>query len=225
MSNNRGALLPVYVLADESGSMTPHLGELNKGLRSLYDTMLAEPMAAAKVRLTVLGFADDVATYTELADLRAEYRSPELSTRGSTSYAAAFNAVLQRLPNDIGKLKADGYRVHRPAVFLLSDGMPNSGEDWRTPHRQLSDRALTPGAPNIVACGIGGASPEVMLEVASTPTFALVSKPAADLGKAISSFFVALTKSMVESGRNLAAGNAELIIAKPDGFIMAIDEV
>ncbi|SEN43853.1 vWA domain-containing protein [Actinacidiphila rubida] len=225
MSDNRGSLLPVYVLADESGSMTPHLGELNKGLQSLYETMLTEPMAAAKVRLTVLGFADDVATYTELADLRSEYKPPELSTRGSTSYAAAFTAVLNRLPHDIGRLKAEGYRVHRPAVFLLSDGMPNAGQDWRTPHRQLCDRATTPAAPNIVACGIGGASPEVMLEVASTAEFALVSKPAADLGKAISSFFVALTKSMVESGRSLAAGNAELIVTKPEGFSMAIDEV
>lgn len=225
MTDNRGSLLPVYVLADESGSMTPHLNELNKGLQSLYETMLTEPMAAAKVRLTVLGFADDVATYTELADLRSQYKAPELSTRGSTSYAAAFTAVLHRLPHDIGALKTEGYRVHRPAVFMLSDGMPNAGQDWHTPHRQLCDKAVTPGAPNIVACGIGGASPEIMLEVASAREFALVSQPAADLGKAISSFFVALTKSMVESGRSLAAGNAELIVTKPEGFSMAIDEV
>lgn len=82
MSENRGSLLPVYVLADESGSMTKHLGELNQGLQSLHGTLLGEPMAAAKVRFTVLGFSDDVVTRVELADLRRENQLPELATRG-----------------------------------------------------------------------------------------------------------------------------------------------
>lgn len=136
-----------------------------------------------------------------------------------------FTALLDRLPNDIGRLKSEGYKVHRPAVFFLSDGMPNSGEDWQTPHRRLTDRAVTPAAPNVVACGIGQAAPAMMLEVATKKEFALISVPGADLGKAISSFFLALTKSMVESGRSLANGNAELIVTKPEGFHMAIDEV
>jgi uncharacterized protein YegL len=225
VSQNRGSLLPVYVLADESGSMTKHLGELNQGLQSLHNTLLGEPMAAAKVRFSVLGFSDDVVTRVELADLRRENQLPELVTRGSTSYQAAFTALLNRLPHDINRLKSEGYKVHRPAVFFLSDGMPNSGEDWKTPHRQLTDRAVTPAAPNVVACGIGQADPAMMLEVATKKEFALVSVPGADLGKAISSFFMALTKSMVESGRSLANGNAELIVTKPEGFHMAIDEV
>ncbi|WP_405585539.1 vWA domain-containing protein [Streptomyces sp. NBC_01190] len=225
MSQNRGSLLPVYVLADESGSMTEHLGELNQGLRSLHNTLLGEPMAAAKVRFSVLGFSDDVVIRVELADLRLENRLPELITRGSTSYEAAFTALLNRLPHDINRLKSEGYKVHRPAVFFLSDGQPNLDEDWKTPHRQLTDRAVTPAAPNVVACGIGQADPTMMLEVATEEEFALVSVPGADLGKAISSFFMALTKSMVESGRSLANGNAELIVTKPEGFHMAIDEV
>jgi uncharacterized protein YegL len=225
VSENRGSLLPVYVLADESGSMTKHLGELNLGLQSLHSTLLGEPMAAAKVRFSVLGFSDDVVTRVELADLRRESRLPELATRGTTSYEAAFTALLNRLPHDINRLKSEGYKVHRPAVFFLSDGMPNSGEDWKTPHRQLTDRVVTPAAPNVVACGIGQAAPAMMLEVATQKEFALVSVPGADLGKAISSFFLALTKSVVESGRSLANGKAELIVNKPEGFHMAIDEV
>ncbi|MCZ4120789.1 vWA domain-containing protein [Streptomyces sp. H39-S7] len=225
MSDNRGSLLPVYVLADESGSMTKHLGELNQGLQSLHNTLLGEPMAAAKVRFSVLGFSDDVVTRVELADLRRETQLPELVTRGTTSYEAVFTALLNRLPHDINRLKSEGYKVHRPAVFFLSDGMPNSGEDWKTPHRRLTDRGVTPAAPNVVACGIGQAAPAMMLEVATKQEFALVAVAGADLGTAISSFFLALTQSMVESGRSLANGNAELIVTKPEGFHMAIDEV
>ena len=35
MPDNRGHLLPVYVLADESYSMTPYAGELNAGVVTL----------------------------------------------------------------------------------------------------------------------------------------------------------------------------------------------
>ena len=57
MPDNRGHLLPVYVLADESYSMKNHLVELNDGLVSLHETLRSEPMVAAKVRLSILGFA------------------------------------------------------------------------------------------------------------------------------------------------------------------------
>ncbi len=58
MTGNKGNLLPVYVLADESGSMRPHIDELNRGLASLHEALLGEPMAAAKVRFSILRFAD-----------------------------------------------------------------------------------------------------------------------------------------------------------------------
>ena len=32
-------VLPIYFVADESGSMYPHVGELNQGLVSLLDAM------------------------------------------------------------------------------------------------------------------------------------------------------------------------------------------
>ena len=42
MPEIRGQLLPVYVLADESMSMNPYLGELNAGLASLHEALIAE---------------------------------------------------------------------------------------------------------------------------------------------------------------------------------------
>ena len=56
----KGNVLPVYVLADQSYSMADHAQELNHGLVSLCEALQAEPMIAAKVRLTILGFSDDV---------------------------------------------------------------------------------------------------------------------------------------------------------------------
>ena len=60
MPDPKGNLLPVYILADQSYSLFDHAQDLNHGLVSLYDALRAEPMIAAKVRLSILGFSDDV---------------------------------------------------------------------------------------------------------------------------------------------------------------------
>jgi uncharacterized protein YegL len=222
--DTRGHLLPVYVLADESTSMKSYAEELNKGLIALCEALRSQPMIASKVRLSILGFSDDVAVRLALADLRDAEELPELVIRGSTNYQAAFQELFTRIPRDIATLKRDGYLVHRPAVFFLSDGQPNSN-NWQRPHESLIDRSTTPAAPNIIAFGVGSVRPETILKVATKEEFAFVSTPGADIGRAITKFFVALTASVVESGRSLTAGNPELIVEKPEGFRMAIDVV
>jgi uncharacterized protein YegL len=220
--DTKGHLLPVYVLADESASMSDHAAELNSGLISLCEALRSEPMIASKVRLSVLGFSDDVAVRISLVDLRNQESLPELVIRSTTNYQAAFQDLLARIPQDISTLKGGGYLVHRPAVFFLSDGQPNKN-DWRRPHQILTDKATTPAAPNIIACGVGSVLPDTILQVATKEEFAFVSVPGADIGKSIARFFVALTASIVQSGRSLTSGNPELVVEKPEGFRMAID--
>ncbi|MFB7677447.1 VWA domain-containing protein [Kitasatospora purpeofusca] len=226
MADNRGNLLPMYVMADESGSMSPYLGELNAGLSSLHRALLGEPMAAAKVRFSVLGFSNDVQVRMRLADLRQENELPVLSSYGGgTSYRAAFQELLTRIPQDIAELKGDGYTVYRPTVFFLSDGQPSGNEDWSGTHRQLTDRAATTGSPNIAAFGIGEADAATILSVATDRNYAFVAIPGADVGAAITKFCSALTTSIVSSGLALASGQAELVVDRPEGFRMAIDVV
>ena len=223
MADNRGNLLPVYMVADESDSMAPHIGELNAGLASLHEALLAEPMAAAKVRFSILGFSDDVAVRMELADLRRENELPTLATRGRTNYGAAFTDLISRIPRDVQQLKSENYTVHRPAVFFFSDGLPTDGTRWREPHGRLTDRSTTPAAPNIIACGVGSADASTILDVATQQEFAFVSIRGTDVGSAIAKFCTALTKSIVASGRALAGGHPELVVEKPDGFRLAVD--
>lgn len=225
MPDNRGHLLPVYVVADESYSMRPYAGELNSGMASLYEVLRSEPMVAAKIRLTVLGFSDKVHLRMPLADVRTEQRLPQLQIGGGTSYQAVFQDLLQRIPKDIVTLKGGGYQVHRPAVFFLSDGQPTSSK-WRNPHKRLTDKAVTPAAPNIIACGIGAeVRAETILQVATQRDFAFVSIRGTDVGAAIAEFFIALTASVVQSGRSLTSAHPELVVEKPDGFRLAIDVI
>jgi uncharacterized protein YegL len=225
MAENLGTVLPVYVLADESASMSPVVEELNAGLRSLHQALLRQPMAAAKVRFSLLGFSDDVVVRLTLADLRTETSLPVVSTRGSTMYGAAFRALLDRIPEDVGTLKEQGYAVFRPAVFFLTDGVPTDEPHWRDVYRQLVNPETNRAAPNIIACGVGDAQARTVLDVATRPEFAFVATPGTALGVSIAEFGVALTRSIVASAVSATTGQTELVVERPDSFVMAVDVV
>ena len=224
MPDTRGHLLPVYILADESASMTPYISELNDGLISLYEALRSDPMVAAKVRVSVIGFSDSTEIRLSLADMRTEAPLPQLQSRSTTNYGAAFRDLLSRIPKDVATLKSSGYQIHRPAVFFLSDGEPSNGH-WRDSLCQLTNRSITSAAPNIIACGIGEARSETLAQIATQPDFAFVSVPGADIGVSIARFFIALTSSVVQSGRSLTSASPELVIERPEGFRMAIDVI
>lgn len=225
MAETRGVLLPAYVVADESASMGPYVSDLQGGVTSLCEGLRAEPMIAAKLRLAVLGFSDDVEVRLAVADMRTETSVPRVVIRGMTSYRAVFDDLLQRIPADVRWLRGEGYKVHRPVVFFLSDGQPSDEYDWRSPRAALVDRDRTPTAPNIIACGIGDAQAQTMVDVATRPEFAFVAKPGTDIGKAVAEFFQSLTASLVATGQALNSASPQLVVSKPDQFTLAIDEV
>ncbi|MGW4243820.1 vWA domain-containing protein [Nocardia sp. NPDC004722] len=223
MTEPKATVLPVYFVADESYSMSDDIDDLNSGLASLVDALQMASMAAAKVRFCVVGFSDTAVCHLDPTDLRHLDIMPRLSARGSTSFAAAFAALTDRIPTDIANLKADGYLVNRPAVFFLTDGAPNSGDPWQAEHARLTGFAAR---PNILAFGIGRANAEVIKQVATDPRYAFIAAAGTDTGLAISTFITALTQSVINSGQALASGHASLQIQKPENFLsLAVDTV
>jgi uncharacterized protein YegL len=114
----KGAVLPVYFVADESGSMSGVIGDLNAGLVSLLERFHQDPMLAPKIRFGVVGFADNAVCHLEITNLLNVQRMPTLSVRGGTSFIAAFTDLRARIEADVTRLKAEGLGVHRPAVFM-----------------------------------------------------------------------------------------------------------
>lgn len=218
----RGSILLVYFVADESGSMGRNIGELNEGLAALHDALQRESFAAAKVRFSVIGFSDTAFTYLEPADLRVLQGMPTLTAQSLTSYASAFDQLNYRISVDIPSLKAQGYTVHRPAVFFLTDGLPSGHEDWRAARTRLLAQSA---APNILAFGIGDADPATIIELATRHNFAFVAARGVDTGAAISEFVTSLTQSVISSGQAAAAGTAQLQFERPEGFTLAVDVV
>lgn len=218
----KGTILPVYFVADESGSMSPYIGELNSGLTLLLGALQVESFAAAKVRFAIIGFADDARTYLPPTDLRSLAGLPVLQARGLTSYQAAFDQLGYRLSIDVPDLKAQGYMVNRPAAFFLSDGAPNGDEDWQSARNYLLSQ---PYRPNILAFGIGQADPGVILNVATDKQYAFMSDRGVETGTALTEFIKSLTQSVISSGQAIASGTSSLQMERPAGFSLAVDLV
>lgn len=220
MEEPQGQIIPVYFVVDQSGSMDKCINELNDGLTSLLDSLQKTPFAAAKVRFSVIGFSDTAHTYMEPSDLRSVPEMPTLQPGGMTSYAAAFNELGQRISVDVPALKSRGYAVIRPLVFFLTDGQPNAREDWRAARQAVLNERTR---PNIVAFGIGDADAAIVAEIATKPEHALIAHQGSDTGDALTRFFDSLTQSVISSGQQVAAGDAEIVMEKPEGFSLAVD--
>lgn len=223
MPDVAGKVLPIYFVPDESGSMAPNVGDLNEGLKALHDTMHENPQAADMIRFSIIGFSDSAIEHLRLADLRDLQTMPTLAARNGTSYAAVFRDLRNRIQLDVQELRSKGYLVHRPAIFFLSDGQPTNPEsEWQDALRELRSEEFK-YRPNIMAFGFRDAVPQVLLQVASKDEFAYIAAQSADTGAALIKFFESLTRSVVDSGRALAEGRAELPFDKPEGFTLAID--
>jgi uncharacterized protein YegL len=216
-----GQVLPIYFVGDESHSMAGDpIAAVNRGLIDLRDEVAKHPLIGKKVRLGIITFADTAVTRLKLAELTEDLMLPTLSTRGrGTSYASALEALRHTIPGDVALLKSSGYQVHRPSVFFLSDGMPTEKEEkWRKRLEELRDSSFKE-RPNVLAFGVGGADPQVIERLASTPRYAFVMTDGVSTAGAIAEFATSMLNSMVSSAERLDRGEQTIEFEKPEGFV------
>jgi uncharacterized protein YegL len=228
------AVLPFYVVCDESSSMIGEsIDAINKGLKQLFQAIHNDPVVDAKARVGIISFNDQAKVILPLSQLTTITSIPGCVASGSTSYSSVFNLLKSEIESDIPRLKADGFRVHRPFVFFMSDGEPNP-EDWRTPLSQLTGVNFK-FRPNIVSFGVAGADPSIIKEV-STPitvgagkkqSFAFLAEVGVDPGPALSEIMKFITGTIVSSAKQ---DNPTLDIdtvkkSLEDGGVLIIDSV
>ncbi|MCE6993313.1 hypothetical protein LZG04_00600 [Saccharothrix sp. S26] len=163
-------VLPCYVVCDVSLSMTDHLGEVNAGLRELRGAVHADPAAAARTRVCVVGFA---AAATVLQPLRpaVELTEPIAAAPATgTNFGPAFTLVRARIADDVRTLKAHRLRVHRPVVFFASDGRSTDPATWPEAFAALADPAW-PAHPTVVAYGLGAVDRDALDRIGTSRVF------------------------------------------------------
>ena len=186
-------IVPVYLVIDESAGMGAYRSDLVHGLTRMIDTLRIDPRFPGDIHMSILGFSDDMHVRLPLGDVHGVTSAPNLIMQGTANYGAAFSDLLTRIPADVQTLKTAGHRVFRPLVFFITSGRPTEVTAWRTPHRQLTDRAATPTAPIVIAYGVDGVRADLMLQIATQPDYAFVAPRGLDRAATVSSLFRALT--------------------------------
>jgi uncharacterized protein YegL len=218
-------LLPFYLVVDVSWSMAgDKLEQANKIIPSVVDALARNPILSDKVRFAVIDFSDDAQIRLPLCDLLDDDLTlPSLAVRGTTSYSAAFRLLRSEIETNVKQLKADGFSVHRPAVFFLSDGLPSEDDSvWQAAFADLTgwDSATKQGFrefPNVIPCGVDGAEPGVMQGLIHPPTGdkrmqMYMMEPGGDPALAIKAIAEILISSVLASGQSMARGESGIVL-------------
>ncbi len=142
--------LPVYILADVSGSMqgTP-IESVKSGIRQLHRDLMSDPQAIESAYLSVITFAESAQQVVPLTEV-AQFVPPDLVAGGQTNLGDSLRILLDSFDHEVVRTTADQKGDWRPLVFLLTDGAPTD-TDWPTYAQQLRDRR--PANIIAVACG------------------------------------------------------------------------
>ena len=104
---------PCILLLDVSGSMSGRpINELNAGLVTFRDELLADPLALKRVELGIVTFGP-----------------VHVFAQGDTPMGAAITKALDMVEERKREYRANGISYYRPWIFLITDGAPT--DEWQ----------------------------------------------------------------------------------------------
>ena len=164
-----GIAVPAILLVDCSWSMEAVLPAAQAALVNFTKRLRSEAVSSS-VWLGIITFADQARTVlpmTQIAD--PSVRLPDLRPTGDgTNFEAAFTESLSQFRADLDRIgtRTDGgkRKVYRPSLYMVTDGEPNTGGDWRVPSRELNTRSWR---PNRMTFGMGQANRDIIREISS----------------------------------------------------------
>lgn len=165
-------VMPFYLLCDVSQSMTAAMPALNQTLRALWQAIVNEPVVDDVARVCIMSFSDTARVVVPLGRITGS-SLPALGVEFGTNYGSAFQELARTISHDAQALKAEGYKVYRPCVFFLTDGMPQDHSWEETFGSTLTyDRNTGQGMkehPIFVPFGFDQAHPSILARLAYPP--------------------------------------------------------
>ncbi|MFO6426702.1 vWA domain-containing protein [Escherichia coli] len=119
---------PCILLLDVSGSMSGRpINELNAGLVTFRDELLADPLALKRVELWIVTCR--LVHVEQPFTSAANFFPPILVAQGDTPMGAAITKALDMVEERKREYRANGISYYRPWIFLITDGAPT--DEWQ----------------------------------------------------------------------------------------------
>ncbi|MNS19166.1 von Willebrand factor type A domain protein [compost metagenome] len=154
---------PCVLLLDVSGSMKGKpIDELNEGLRTFKDELMADGLAAKRVEVAIVSFGP---VEVKQDFVTAEnFVAPVLHASGETPMGAAIVTALQLLKQRKDTYKANGVSFYRPWVFLITDGGPT--DQWQQAAIEVEEGEASKNFA-FFAVGVDGARFDILKQLSA----------------------------------------------------------
>jgi len=199
---------PCILLLDTSGSMTGEpIRQLNDGITTFKDELMADNMAMKRVELMVISFGPvKVEGEFQTADY---FQPPMLVASGDTPMGSAIETALESLKQRKEIYKMNGISYYRPWVFLITDGAPT--DNWHKAAALVKEGEASKSFM-FFAVGVEGAKMEILKSIS-------VREPLKLKGLRFRDLFSWLSNSLSSVSRSSLGDKVDLINpATPEGW-------
>lgn len=199
----------VYMDGKEYNLVTGGISKLdllNQGLKDFYNEIISDETTSQRLELCIISFNDYVRVVQEPA-LPDNVIIPELQGEGETAMADAINEAIDKVEARKKWYKETGQPYYRPWIILMTDGVPNKGQDINSlAQRILQDTENKKYA--FLPVGVEGADMEVLQKIAGKGMNAVKLKGMrfAQFFRWLSASMGTVTKAEEEQAVNLSVG-------------------